>query len=501
MPSSLIEVLVESVVDYAIFALDADGRVLSWNVGAERLKGYRSQEIIGRHFAVFYPEEQIKAGKPNQELAIAVADGTYEEEGWRIRSDGSRFWASVVITALRGDDGRLLGFGKVTRDLTERRRGEQALRESEERFRLLVSGVADYAIFLLESDGRVASWNLGAEKLKGYRADEVIGRSFANFYTEEDRRAGLPEAALSEADAVGRWTDEGWRVRKDGTRFWASVVITRIVGSDGLPRGYAKVTRDLTERKRAEDALRGILARERGTAEQLRKIDRMRSDLVSNVAHDLRAPLGVLRSYLDLLRADWDRSTAADKLEAVDLIAHRVGTLAALADDVFDLVRIDSGYLEVAKHPFDLGKVVAEGVADGRSLVPAVDVQTTAEPEAWALGDPRRTWQVVANLVSNAVKFTAAGTTVRVEIGSRGAEAVVAITDQGPGIALDQQETIFDRFTRLATAADAPGSGLGLFIARSMAALQGGRVEVESTTGVGSTFRLWLPAAQPDLQR
>ena len=493
--------LVESVVDYAIFVLDADGHVMTWNAGAERLKGYRPDEIIGRHFSTFYPDEDVAAGKPDQELAIAVADGHHEDEGWRVRGDGTRFWANVVITALRGDDGRLLGFGKVTKDLSERRRGEEALRESEERFRLLVSGVADYAIFLLDNDGRVASWNLGAERLKGYRADEIIGRSFEAFYTEEDRRAEVPAGALRQADAEGRWSDEGWRVRKDGTRFWASVVITRLVGGDGTKRGFAKVTRDLTDRKRGEDALRGILERERDTAEQLREVDRIRSDLVSTVAHDLRAPVGVVQSHLELLRTGWGGSTDDEKLEALDLIAQRMGILAALVDDVFDLVRIDGGHLEVDLQPFDLATVVTEGAADGRSAAPAVDVRITAEAGVWALGDPRRTWQVVSNLVSNAVKYTFRGTRVEVEVARQGNQAVVAITDQGPGIALDQQEAIFGRFTRLPGSSGAAGSGLGLFIARSVAASQGGRVEVDSTPGAGSTFRLWLPAAEPDGHR
>jgi PAS domain S-box-containing protein len=496
-PENLIGVLVRSVVDYAIFVLDPDGFVMTWNAGAERLKGYRPDEIIGCHFSTFYPDDDVTAGKPDQELAIAVADGHHEDEGWRVRSDGTRFWANVVITALRGDDGRLLGFGKVTRDLTERRRGEEALRESEERFRLLVSGVADYAIFLLDNDGRVASWNLGAERLKGYRADEIIGQSFANFYTEEDRRGRVPEGALRQADGEGRWADEGWRVRKDGTRFWASVVITRLIGSDGTKQGFAKVTRDLTERKRGEDALRGVLERERDTAAQLREVDRMRSDLVSSVAHDLRAPVGVIQSYLELLRADWGGSTEEKKLEALDLITQRMGTLAALVDDVFDLVRIDAGHLEVVRQAFDLAAVVSDGVADGRSAAPGIDVEVTTEPDTWAFGDPRRTWQVVANLVSNAVKFSAADTAVRVDIGRQGDEVVVAITDQGPGIAPDQHEVIFERFTRLATASGAPGSGLGLFIARSVAVSQGGRIDVDSTPGAGSTFRLWLPAAEP----
>ncbi len=360
---------------------------------------------------------------------------------------------------------------------------------------VLVDSVLDYAIFALDVNGRVASWNRGAERLKGYRADEVIGRDLATFYTEEDRRAGVPQAALEQAEATGRWAAEGWRVRKDGTRFWASVVITKLEGSDGGHRGFAKVTRDLTDRKLSEDALRSVLAREREAAEQLREVDRIRSDLVSSVAHDLRAPVGVIRAHLDLLRTDWDRSTDDEKQESLVVVAERLDTLASLVDDVFDLVRIDSGHLDVTSEPFDLPKVVIEAVAVGRTAAPLIEVRIEASPDVWAIGDARRTWQVISNLVSNAVKFTAAGTVVAVEVARHGHEVVVAVTDHGPGIAPEQQDLVFERFTRLASASGTPGSGLGLYIARSVAELQGGRIEVDSAPGAGATFRLWLPAS------
>jgi PAS domain S-box-containing protein len=246
---------IETVQDYAIFMLDAEGRIATWNAGAERAKGYKASEIIGRHFSTFYPSEDITAGKPHQLLELAAKVGRVEDEGWRVRKDGSKFWASVTITAIKNKDGVLIGFGKVTRDLTERRRIELALRRSEERSRLFIQAVQDYAIFMLDPEGIVSTWNIGAERIKGYKAWEIIGQHFSRFYPEEDLRSGKPAWELQVAIKEGRFEDEGWRVRKDGSRFWASVIITAVKDSEGNLMGFSKVTRDFTDRMLAQKAL------------------------------------------------------------------------------------------------------------------------------------------------------------------------------------------------------------------------------------------------------
>jgi len=248
--------LVESVRDYAIFFLDTQGNVLSWNAGAQRLKGYTAPEIIGRNFSTFYPHEAVDRRWPQYELDTAARLGRFEDEGWRVRKDGSRFWANVVITALHGDDGQLIGFAKVTRDLSERRQNEQQLRESEERFRLLVENVHDYAIFMLDPQGRVMSWNEGARRINGYDVSEIVGRSFSLFYPPEAIARDWPAHELREAARTGHFEDEGWRVRKNGARFWANVVITALRGVDGELRGFSKIMRDLSERRQQEDKLR-----------------------------------------------------------------------------------------------------------------------------------------------------------------------------------------------------------------------------------------------------
>jgi PAS domain S-box-containing protein len=251
--------LVDSIRDYAIFMLDVEGRITSWNLGAEKLKGYQTDEILGEHFSIFYPPEEIAKLSPAEELEIAARDGRIELEGWRLRKDGSRFWANVVITALREADGTLRGFAKVTRDLSERRKAEEELRHSEERFRLLVEGVRDYAIYMLDPSGRITTWNAGAERLKGYTSSEIIGQHFSLFFSPEDVKAGKPVRELGIAETEGRFEEEGWRVRKDGARFRANVVVTALRDASGQLIGFAKVTRDLTAQLQAEEVARELV--------------------------------------------------------------------------------------------------------------------------------------------------------------------------------------------------------------------------------------------------
>jgi len=249
------QLLVESVSDYAIYMLDPDGRVTSWNPAAERIKGYTAEEIEGQHFRRFFTPEDQRARTPEKILAEARDTGRFESEGWRLRKDGSRFWALATVHAVRGEDGGLIGFAKITRDMTERRAAQEALLESERRFRYLVEGVVDYAIFMLDVNGTITNWNPGAERIKGYKASEIVGRHFSTFYAPEDRAAGIPARALETASREGRFLAEGWRLRKDGSRFWASVVIDPIRNDAGQHIGFAKITRDISDKKAAEDAL------------------------------------------------------------------------------------------------------------------------------------------------------------------------------------------------------------------------------------------------------
>lgn len=241
--------IVDSVRDHAILVLDKDGLVLSWNAGAQHVKGYRADEVIGRHFSIFYTADAISCGWPDYELDAAARHGHFDDEGWRVRKDGTRFWAGVAITALRDRDGNLCGYSTITRDLSERKAYEEELRQSEERFRQLVTGLKDHAVFRLGLDGRIASWNSGAQTITGYDAGEVIGRNFEMFFIREDVASGRPQAELEAAGSNGRFEDEGWRVRKDGSVFRASATLTALYDAQGDLCGFASVACDLTDRK------------------------------------------------------------------------------------------------------------------------------------------------------------------------------------------------------------------------------------------------------------
>ncbi|HEV7872766.1 MAG TPA: PAS domain S-box protein, partial [Enterovirga sp.] len=289
--------LVSSVTDYAIYMLDPKGRITSWNPGARRFKGYTEEEILGEHFSRFYTDEDRQSGLPARALATAAREGRFEQEGWRVRKDGTRMWAHVVIDPIVSPSGTLLGFAKITRDISEQKAAQQALRASEQRFRLLVQGVKDYAIYMLDPDGRVANWNTGAHQFKGYTEQEIVGEHFSRFYTDEDRESGLPARALDTAARDGRFEQEGWRVRKDGSRFWAHVVIDSIRDDEGVLLGFAKVTRDTTERRQAQQALEEARAK----FIQSQKMEAV-GLLTGGIAHDFNNLLAVVLGNLDLAR-------------------------------------------------------------------------------------------------------------------------------------------------------------------------------------------------------
>ena len=493
--SGLYRLLVETVRDYAIFALDPTGHILSWNAGAERLKGYKPEEIIGRHFSTFYPPNDIVAGKPERELEDAVREGRVEDEGWRIRKDGSRFWANVVITALWDEDRKLVGFAKVTRDLTDRRRAEEQLRESEERFRLLVQGVKDYAIFMLDPQGCVASWNEGAQRIKGYTADEIIGRHFSTFYPIEDVAAGKPPWELEVAIRDGKYEEEGWRVRKDGSFFWANVLITPVWDATGQLVGFTKVTRDLTERRAAQE--RAIADARRIAA--IEAANRTKSEFLAAMSHELRTPINATMGYADLIKLGIGGEISEQHRDYLARIRSSQEHLLRIISDLLNYSRIEAGQVQYEITAVPLHDVVAAVAPMIQPQAAAKEIALTAAcPEAViARADRARTEQIVLNLLSNAVKFTPTGGHVEVSCVTERSQALITVRDNGPGIPLEKQTAIFEPFVQLGRSLTSghEGTGLGLAISRDLARAMGGDLTVVSSPGKGATFIIALPAA------
>jgi PAS domain S-box-containing protein len=487
------------VTDYAIYMLDATGVVVSWNPGAERFKGYTADEILGSHFSRFYSDEDRQARLPERALEIAAGQGRFENEGWRIRKDGTRFWAHVVIDPIRGPSGILVGFAKITRDLTERRAAEETLRRSQEQFRLLVQGVTDYAIYMLDPEGRVISWNPGARKIKGYVAEEIVGQHFSRFYTEEDRANDEPRRALETAAREGRFEKESWRVRKDGTRFWANVVIDPIRGPDGRIIGFAKITRDVTERREAQHALEQA----REALFQSQKMDAL-GQLTGGIAHDFNNLLTAILGSLELVR-----KRLPDDPRTVPLVDNAIQAAqrgAALTQRMLAFARRQ----DLDREPIDLGALV-RGMADllQRSLGPSIPVGVHFPLTlARVLADANQLEMALLNLAVNARDATPDGGPLTIAAREEtvgqghpsnlkpGHYVCLSVTDTGQGM----DETTLARATEpfFTTKDVGQGTGLGLSMVHGVTDQMGGRLVLRSRIGEGTTAELWLPALQEE---
>jgi PAS domain S-box-containing protein len=490
-------VLVNAITDYAIYMLDPSGAVTSWNDGAQRFKGYQREEILGRHFSCFYSEEDRRAGLPARALGIAASEGRYETEGWRVRKDGTRFWAHVVIDRIGSPTGELIGYAKITRDLTERKAAQEALRRREEQFRLLVRSVTDYAIYMLDPVGRVTSWNLGAERIKGYLPDEIIGEHFSRFYTDEDRERGLPEAGLAAARREGRHETEGWRVRKDGARFWAHVVIDAVHDDDGAVIGFAKITRDVTESRQAQRDLQQ--AREAlFQAQKMEAIGR----LTGGVAHDFNNLLMVILGSLELVRKRLPDDPAIERLIGNAIQGARRG--ASLTERMLAFARRQ----ELKREAVDVPALVMSmaGLLD-RTLGRSVRIETRFPLGLAAVEtDPSQLESALLNLIVNARDAMPQGGVVSISgreadvaddpVGklSPGRYVCLSVTDTGEGMDAETIERATEPF--FTTKGVGKGTGLGLSMVQGLTEQSGGALKIESRPGDGSTVELWLPVAQ-----
>ncbi|KZN20022.1 MULTISPECIES: hybrid sensor histidine kinase/response regulator [Pseudomonas] len=487
--------LIDAVVDYAIYMIDPEGIITSWNAGAKRFKGYEEAEILGQHFSRFYTEEDRKAGLPQRALDTAIHEGRFEGEGWRVRKDGTHFWSHVIIDPIRDPSGKLLGFAKITRDLTDRKMAEETLKQSEQQFRLLVQSVTDYAIYMLAPDGRVTNWNLGAQRIKGYRPEEVIGQHFSMFYTPEDREAGEPQRALEIATREGRFENKAWRVRKDGTRFFAHVVVDPIWGETGTLLGFAKITRDITEVTQAQQALEK-------TREALFQAQKMQAigQLSGGIAHDFNNLLTVILGNLEIVR-----KRAADDPRITRLLDNATqGALrgVSLTQRMLAFARRQELKTESVEIP-----TLIEGITGllRSSLGPAVSIETRFAPELEpVMADVNQLELAVLNLATNARDAMPDGGKLIISAQTHevhdqklsltaGRYVCLSVTDTGEGMDDATLASAMDPF--FTTKGIGKGTGLGLSMVHGYMEQLGGRFSLKSRKDVGTTAELWIPVA------
>ncbi len=516
--------MIAEVKDYAIVGLDADGRVIEWNKGAEKIKGYQAAEILGKKFSVFYTEEDRKSGLPEKLLAQALSEGSVSVEGWRITKSGSRFWANILITAIKDPSGKLIGYSKVTRDLTERKKAEDNLRQyaeelevrneelrlSEDRYHKMISEVQDYAIILLSKNGDIEDWNAGAEYIKGYTASEVIGKNFRLFYTEEDRLQRLPEMLIDLAGRKGKAQHEGWRVRKDGTKFWGSVVITALHGTHNNVIGFTKVTRDLTERKVAEDNLKNKNFQLEEMNAELNVMNKELSSFAYISSHDLQEPLRKIQTFASRI-LEIDEATLSPKgmdyFKRIQVAAHR---MRLLIDDLLSYSRANTA--ERHYETTDINKIIADVLGDLESTIE--EKKAVVECGSLPVMDviPFQVHQLVSNLLTNSLKFVRQGINPYILIRSTliDAERVpglpkklsaqyhhLSVTDNGIGFNTDHAHRIFEVFQRLHGKEEYAGTGIGLAICKKIVDNHHGLITAEGTLGSGATFHVYLPKDMP----
>lgn len=499
-PARQLQLLINAVVDYAILMLGLDGRIQTWNTGAERLKGYRPDEAIGQHFSIFYTPEDRAAGLPERALETARRKGSFAAEGWRVRKDATRFWASVVIDAIRDEQGVLVGFVKITRDITERQDAQARLLESERRYRRLVEAVVDYAIFQLDIHGVIATWNVGAERIKGYSAEEIIGRHFSTFYTEEDRAAGIPQRALTTAQSEGRYEAEGWRVRKDGSRFWASVVIDAIYDDSWTLVGFAKVTRDITDRHQAQQELRE-------TQERLMASQKMEAvgQLSGGVAHDFNNLLMIIMGNIETAQRYLRQHPELPNLQrALGNAMRGTQRAAALTSRLLAFSRRQA----LDPKPLDVSRFISNAVKFlQRTLGETIQIEAVCNAGLWRIEvDVNHLESALVNLAINARDAMSGGGKLTIEAANifadddyvrlnpevnQGQYVGICVSDTGTGMPRDVLARAFEPF--FTTKEVGQGTGLGLSQVYGFVKQSGGHVKIYSESGHGTTVKMYFP--------
>ncbi len=498
LDSQRYRLLVNAVTDYAIFMIDPEGQITTWNLGAQRFKGYEEAEILGQNFSVFYTDEDRQNGVPALALRTASRDGKFEAEGWRVRKDGSRFWAHVIIDPIRTPSGDLVGFAKITRDLTERKLAETAIRQSEEQFSLLVQGVSDYAIYMLDPEGRVSNWNLGAQKIKGYQRDEIIGKSFSLFYTEEDRDQNKPQRTLEIAAREGRFEEEGWRIRKDGSGFWANTIVTPIRDDLGEIIGFGKITRDVTEMRQTQLALEQA----REALFQSQKMEAV-GQMTGGLAHDFNNLLTGISGSLELIQARLAQGRTHELSRYVIAAQESSKRAASLTHRLLAFSRRQT----LDPESTDINSLTA-GMEDlvRRTVGPSITVEMVKVSEPWkTMIDQNQLESALLNLCINARDAMPDGGHLIIETSKKCLDAVAGrnfdlppgqyvtlnVTDNGVGMPQDVINHAFDPF--YTTKPIGMGTGLGLSMVYGFVRQSNGQARIHSEVGKGTSISLYLP--------
>jgi PAS domain S-box-containing protein len=475
--------LLQNIKDYAIFMLNTDGVIIEWTQGAQQMKGYTADEVIGKHYSMFFTNEDIVAGKPADELLQAARVGRAERVGIRIRKGGEHFWVEEIATAVRDANGMLTGFTKISRDITDRKKGQQALRESEERLRVLVDSIADYAIITLDTESMISVWNPGAENIFGFTAEEAVGQPISIIYVPEDLAAGVPEQEIIATCTTGRSENERYHIRKDNSRVYISGVMSPLFDSQHVLTGYVKVARDLTQRKQLEQSLLDA--------------DRHKDEYIAMLGHELRNPLAPINNVLQILKMT--RRDDPTIYPSVELMSRQVDHMVRLVNDLLDLSRISRGKINLRLEEMDLVVAVARAVEMTQPFFEEQDrklIVTLPENPILINGDLTRIVQIITNLLNNAARFTLSDGVIWLSVSQSQDEAMISIRDNGIGIAKEYQDEIFKPFIQIEAGIDRArgGLGLGLSMVKELVEMHKGSVKVISqNVGFGSEFVVILP--------
>ena len=477
--------ILDGVEDYALFMLGLDGTILSWNSGAERLKGYAADEIIGRHFSCFYTPAARASAHPDDELRIAAQAGRYHEEGWRVRKDGSQFLADVVLTAVRDRTGALRGFAKATRDITAARRRDEAIQEQAH-----ILDLASDTIFVRDLDDRIIYWNRGAQRIYGYTKQEAIGE-----VTHQLLKTGFPQplqTIMARLLEEGHWEGELTHVRRDGSLLSVASRWTMQRASADGPARIIEINHDITERKRMELELRE-------KNEELQRAARAKDDFLAKMSHELRTPLNGIIGFSELLVDGLPGAVNPEQTEYLTDILGSARHLLQLINDILDLSKVEAGKMQLHPQLFSMPRVVEQICNVIRPLAQqkCIRLSSNLAPQLDEIElDQQRFKQILFNLLSNAIKFTDHGGSVTISTTPLGRERfALSVRDTGIGIEPQNLQRLFKEFEQLdaGTTRKYEGTGLGLALTRNLVQMQGGSIRAESEFGKGATFTVTLP--------